>query len=61
MAAIDELVRQIPDNVLRQRIADEIKQLSQNKKFGLVFDEHLPECTPLYGIKIGASVAWVGK
>jgi len=52
MAAIDDLVRQIPDAVLRQRIADEIKQLSQNKKFGLVFDEHLPECTPLYGMKI---------
>ena len=56
MAAIDELVRQIPDNVLRQRIADEIKQLSQNKKFGLVFDEHLPECTPLYGIKIRKNI-----
>lgn len=52
MAAIDELIRQIPDPILRQRISDEVAVLSQNKKFGLVFDEHLPECTPLYGIKI---------
>ena len=35
MAAIDNLVKQISDAVLRQRIADEVKQLSQNKKFGL--------------------------
>ena len=56
MAAIDDLVRQIPDAILRQRIADEIKQLSQNKKFGLVFDEHLPECTPLYGMKIKRNI-----
>ena len=56
MAAIDDLVKQIPDTVLRQRIADEVKQLSQNKKFGLVFDEHLPECTPLYGMKIKRNI-----
>lgn len=56
MAAIDDLVRQIPDAILRQRIADEIKQLSQNKKFGLVFDEHLPECTPLYGMNIKRNI-----
>ncbi len=56
MAAIDNLVKQISDAVLRQRIADEVKQLSQNKKFGLVFDEYLPECTPLYEMKIKRNI-----
>ncbi|WP_218125756.1 site-specific DNA-methyltransferase [Acidaminococcus fermentans] len=26
--------------------------MSKQKKFGLVFEEHLPECTPLYDVKI---------
>ncbi|NLD31649.1 MAG: site-specific DNA-methyltransferase, partial [Trichococcus flocculiformis] len=26
--------------------------MSKQKKFGLVFEEHIPECTPLYGIEI---------
>ena len=59
MAIIDDLVSQIEDEDLRVRIAAEIEKLSKQKKFGLVFEEHLPECTPLYDmpIKTGAKVA----
>ena len=52
MAAIDDLVGQIADEKLRARIQDELKKLSQQKKFGLVFEEHLPECTPLYEVPV---------
>ena len=59
MAAINDLLRQISDPALRGRLADEIDRLSKNKKFGLVFEEHIPECTALYGVPIkrGSNVA----
>lgn len=59
MAAIHELLAQVQDESLRARLEDEINKLSKQKKFGLVFEEHLPECTPLYDIpvRVGASVA----
>lgn len=59
MAAINDLIAQIEDTALRERIAKEVDRLSKQKKFGLVFEEHLPECTPLYDIpvKAGALVA----
>lgn len=50
MAAINDLIAQIEDIALRERIAKEVDRLSKQKKFGLVFEEHLPECTPLYDI-----------
>jgi len=59
MAILDELVSQIEDPTLRQRIAAEVEKLAKQKKFGLVFEEHLPECTPLWDIpiKVGSKVA----
>ena len=43
----------------RERIEEEIKRVAKQKKFGLVFEEHLPECTPLYDIPVrrGSTVA----
>ncbi len=59
MAAIDTLLEQIADASLRERLREEINRLTQNKKFGLVFEEHMPECTPLYGVPVkrGGTVA----
>lgn len=59
MSALNDLVAQIEDANLRERIAKEVERLSKQKKFGLVFEEHLPECSPLYDIpvKVGAQVA----
>ena len=37
---------------LRQKITTEVNKLSKQKKFGLVFEEHLPECTALYDVAI---------
>ena len=50
MAALDDLISQIPDESLRERIRAEMKRANRQKKFGLVFEEHLPEATPLYDI-----------
>ena len=48
MAAIHDLLAQVQDEALKARLEQEINRLSKTKKFGLVFEEHLPECTPLY-------------
>lgn len=52
MAILDELVTQIENPDLRARIAAEVEKLAKQKKFGLVFEEHLPECTPLWDIPV---------
>ncbi|MGN1025109.1 MAG: site-specific DNA-methyltransferase [Faecousia sp.] len=59
MAILDELVTQIENPDLRARIAAEVEKLAKQKKFGLVFEEHLPECTPLWDIPVkkGGKVA----
>ena len=56
MAAINDLIRQITDPDLRDRIQKEVDKLAKQKKFGLVFEEHLPECTPLYDIPVRRGV-----
>ena len=59
MAILDELITQIENPDLRARIAAEVEKLAKQKKFGLVFEEHLPECTPLWDIPVkkGCKVA----
>ena len=56
MAAIHDLLAQIQDEALRDRIEQEVNKLAKTKKFGLVFEQHLPECTPLYDMPIKAGV-----
>lgn len=59
MAAINDLISQIDDEELKKRITEELYKLTNQKKFGLVFEEHLPECVPLYDVPIkkGCKVA----
>ncbi len=52
MAAIHDLLSQVQDEALRERLEQEINRMSKTKKFGLVFEEHIPECTPLYDIPV---------
>ncbi len=63
MAAINDLIRQIEDKNLRDRLQQEVVRLSKQKKFGLVFEDHIPECTPLYGVTVckGSLVAIKGE
>ena len=59
MAALHELIGKIENPELRAQIQAAVDKLAKQKKFGLVFEEHLPECTPLYDIPVkkGAKVA----
>ena len=54
MSAIDTLIAQISDPRLRERLTAEWDNAKKEKKFGLVFEEHLPECTPLWDIPVKA-------
>lgn len=62
MAAIHDLLQQVSDPALRERLEAEIDRMTKQKKFGLVFEDHLPECTPLYDMPVtrGAKVALRG-
>ena len=51
MSAIHDLIAQITDVRLRDRLAAEWANASKEKKFGLVFEDHLPELLPLHGTK----------
>ena len=52
-------MRQISDAKLRDEIAAEIRELKKQKRFGLVFEEHLPEMLrlPKATIRFGNLVA----
>lgn len=59
MALLQDLIQQIDDPALKERILQETNKLLKQKKFGLVFEEHRPECTPLYDvpIRVGSKAA----
>lgn len=59
MAKIEDLIAQIPDERLKKAIGVEVRELKKNKKFGLVFEEHLPETVrlPKLPVKEGELVA----
>jgi adenine-specific DNA-methyltransferase len=52
LSAIHDLIAQVSDPRLRERLSAEWATASQDKKFGLVFEDHLPELLPLYGVKL---------
>ncbi len=48
MSAINDLISQVSDPRLRDRLAAEWANASKKTKFGLVFEDHLPELLPLH-------------
>src|SRR5437870_12475303 len=58
MARLDDLVAQVKDARLRREMLDALTELKRRQNFGLVFEEHIPETTALYGLplKVGAIV-----
>ena len=43
MAALNELIQKIENSELRAQIQTAADKLVKQKKFGLVFEEHLPD------------------
>lgn len=52
MATIDHLLDKISNPELRTRLQAEIIRLQKQKRFGLIFEDHLPEATLLYEVDV---------
>ena len=61
MAAINDLIARIQDPNLRLSIEKELKELTKQKKFGLVFEKHIPEMTLLYDYPISRGCKIIRK
>lgn len=63
MSVLSDLIEKIKDPDLRARLSEEVARMQKQKKFGLVFEEHLPEATPLYdtAISVGSLVSLKDK
>ena len=48
MSVINDLIEQIENPELRNRVQQEVNKLNKQRKFGLVFEEHVPEKTFQY-------------
>jgi adenine-specific DNA-methyltransferase len=53
---IQELLSRISDERHRSRLATAISELKRTTKFGLVFEQHLPELVPVYTAKVRSHV-----
>src|SRR4030088_1938047 len=58
MAKIDDLLTHVTDHDLRARLEAAVAELRQRKKFGLVFEQHLPETAllPSSRVRLGNAV-----
>lgn len=58
MSKLDDLIDQIPDRALRKQLTEAVRDLRGRKRFGLVFEEHIPETGIVYGasVQVGATV-----
>lgn len=63
MAEIDDLIKQVNDPALQQRLNAAVQRLAKRKKFGIEFERHLPERTLLYEVPVkrGSTVVCRGK
>jgi adenine-specific DNA-methyltransferase len=63
MAQLEDLIKEIADPRQRVQIAAEVSNLKARKKFGLVFEQHLPEIVqlPALPVKPGARVVRRGQ
>lgn len=60
MAALDDLINKIENPELKLQIQHVVRKLLKQKKFGLVFEDHLPESTILQGRegRVGLTVTY---
>lgn len=63
MAAIDQYIERIPNSELQEQIREEVARLTKKKRFGLVYENHLPDnvLMPEVTIRRGTKVALRGN
>lgn len=59
MSAIEQYINRIPNAELQQQLREEIERLTKKKRFGLVYENHLPDNVVMPEVKIrqGTKVA----
>jgi len=59
MSAIDQYINRIPNAELQQQLREEVERLTKKKRFGLVWENHLPDNVTLSEVRIrrGTKVA----
>lgn len=63
MAAIDQYIERIPNTELQEQIREEVARLTKKKRFGLVYENHLPDnvIMPEVTIRRGTKVTLRGN
>jgi adenine-specific DNA-methyltransferase len=49
---LQELLKEVKDERLKARLSAAVAELRRTKKFGLVFEDHIPELLPIYSAKV---------
>ncbi len=57
MARIDDLIGLVDDAALRRELQSAASELKRHRRFGLVFEQHIPETTALLGYPLRAGAA----
>ena len=59
MSAIEQYINRIPNSELQQQLREEVERLTKKKRFGLVYENHLPDNVVMPEVKIrrGTKVA----
>ena len=57
MPSLTDLVARVADPALRAQLERETRRLLSGKKFGLVFEEHLPDAVALHGVSLRRGMA----
>ena len=52
MAKLEDLIERVPDAALRRELETAAAQVKRRQRFGLVFEEHIPETTALVGVPV---------
>jgi len=52
LARLDDLIEHVRDTALRKELQSAVAALKRGQKFGLVFEEHIPETTTLTSIPV---------
>lgn len=52
MAKLEDLIGRVPDAALRRELEAAAAQVKRRQRFGLVFEEHIPETTALTGVPV---------
>jgi len=56
MARLEDLVARIPDRALAKEIEGALANLKRRRRFGIVFEEHIPEMSTLTGLQVGVGM-----